>query len=172
MKKLNEKRKIENPGNMVKKCLIPGCNPNYRNRKGCCATEQKTPVFRLPRDEAQYSQWMNAMPYTNITTRFGDLRKTLARIVPYSLYKRKNKTKGSTICLARRASKLLTKTYSCSTKYKKSSMEVGKSSPDELDSSKEMNRVSYNDIVDRVVIKKKKNTILGVQLLHFVMIIL
>ena len=39
---------------MVKKCLIFACNPNYRNRKGCRATEQKTPVFRLPRDEAEF----------------------------------------------------------------------------------------------------------------------
>ena len=54
---------------MVKKCLIPGCNPNYRNRKGCRATEQKTPVFRLSRDKSEYSRWMKAMPCTNITTR-------------------------------------------------------------------------------------------------------
>ena len=33
-------------------------------------------------------------------------------------------------------------------------MEVRKSNPDELDSFREMDRVSYNDIVDRVVIEK------------------
>ena len=53
---------------MVKKCLIPGCNPNYRNRKGCRATKQKTLVFRLSRDKSEYSRWMKAMPHTNIIT--------------------------------------------------------------------------------------------------------
>ena len=37
---------------------------------------------------------------------------------------------------------------------KKSSMEVRNSKPHELDSFREMDRVSYNDIVDKVVIKK------------------
>ena len=34
-------------------------------------------------------------------------------------------------------------------------MEVRNCKPDELDSFREMNRVSYNDIVDSVVIKKQ-----------------
>ena len=36
-------------------------------------------------------------------------------------------------------------------------MQVRNSKPDELDSFREMDKVSYNDIVDRVVIIKKHN---------------
>ena len=45
---------------------------------------------------------------------------------------------------------------SCSTKYKKkkSFIEVLNSKPDELDSFRELDKLSYNNIVDRVVIKK------------------
>ena len=54
-------------GNMVKKCLIPGCNPNYRaiEQNYRRSTEQKTPAFRLPRDKSEYSRWMKAIKQTS-----------------------------------------------------------------------------------------------------------
>ena len=53
---------------MVKKCLIPGCNPNYRSRKGGVMIEEKRPVFRLPKDPAERTVWMNSMPYKDLKT--------------------------------------------------------------------------------------------------------
>ena len=52
---------------MVEKCLVPGCNPNYRNRKGNFISDEKTPVFRLPREQKELSRWLKTIPNTNLT---------------------------------------------------------------------------------------------------------
>ena len=83
------KYKLKNVFKYCPALLIPDCNPNYRNWKRCRATEQKTPVFRLPCDAAEYSRWMKAMPYTNITTRqesvICEKHWPDSRVVSYSL---------------------------------------------------------------------------------------
>ena len=68
-KKLEKKLEVreKNLARMVKKCFIPDCNPNYRNKKGERISKKKVPVFRLPQDPAECSSWMKSIPYVNLT---------------------------------------------------------------------------------------------------------
>ena len=140
---------------MVKKCLIPGCNPNYRSRKGCRATEQKTPVFRFPRDKSEYSGWMKAIPYTNITTRQDSVicEKHWPESYPTVSIKRRTSPKDPPSVWPGVPSSCVPRPTPAPRSTKKSSMEVRNSKPDEMDCFREMDKVSYNDIVDREVIK-------------------
>ena len=106
---------------MVKECLIPGCNPNYPNKKGCRATEQKTPVFRLPCDKSEYSRCMKAMPCTNITPRQDSVicENRWPESYPTFSIKGTTRPKDTPSVWPGVPPGLRTNTYSCSTKYKK-----------------------------------------------------
>ena len=141
---------------MMKKCLIPGCNLNYRNRKGCRATEQKTPVFRLPRDESEYLQWMKAMPCTNITTRQDSVICENHWQESYSTVSIEKRTqpKDPPSVWPDVPPSFVPRPTPAPRSTQNSFMEVRNSKSDELDTFREIDKVSYNDIVDRVVIKK------------------
>ena len=46
---------------MVKKCIVPGCNPNYRNRKGGFISDEETLIFRMPRNQEELSRWLKTI---------------------------------------------------------------------------------------------------------------
>ena len=54
---------------MVKRCTIPGCNPNYHSRRGAEFNKKKVPVFRFPSDKEERHAWLRAIiPLKNIVS--------------------------------------------------------------------------------------------------------
>ena len=53
---------------MVKRCTIPGCNPNYHSRRGAEFNKKKVPVFRFPSDKEERDAWLRAIPFKNIVS--------------------------------------------------------------------------------------------------------
>ena len=53
---------------MPKKCTIPNCHTNYRDRTGCVLiSNEKIPVFRFPGMNNGRDTWIRAIPYKNLT---------------------------------------------------------------------------------------------------------
>ena len=47
----------------MKKCLVPGCNPNHFSKEIPLEERKKAPVFRLPKYEDLLALWENAIPF-------------------------------------------------------------------------------------------------------------
>ena len=48
---------------MGKKCLVPGCNPNYFSKEIHMEKQKKTPVFRFSKDADQLALREKAIPF-------------------------------------------------------------------------------------------------------------
>ena len=97
----------------------------------------------------------NAIHKHHNYTRFGDLRKKLSRVVPYTVsIKGRTRPKDPPSVWPGVGSSCALRPTPAPGSIKKSSIEVRNSNPDELDSLREIDRVSYNDIVDMIVIEK------------------
>ena len=99
---------------------------------------------------------MKAMPYANITTRQDSVicEKHWSESCPTVCIKARTRPKDPTSVWPGVLQSCVPRPTPAPRSTKKSSMEERKSNPDKLDSFREMNRVSYNKIVDRIVIEK------------------
>ena len=148
MLSLRSRKKI-----MVKKCLIPECNPNYKNRKGQRASEKKVPVFRFPRDPTELSAWMKMLPFKDVKVTKDTVICERHWPTSYPTVSRKGKLRPRdppsvwpgvppSCCPDPPPPPPLTK---------RSSVEIRAVEPDEMDAFMDNDKVSYEDIVDRVV---------------------
>ena len=52
---------------MPKKCIVPKCRTNYRDRTGKTpCSDEKIPVFRFPKSNDELNTWIRAIPYKNL----------------------------------------------------------------------------------------------------------
>ena len=138
---------------MDKKCPVPGWNRNYQNRKGDFISDEKTPLFRLPRNQEELSRWLKTTPYENFTISKNSVicEKHWPASYPTESRKGKIRPRETPSVWPGVPQSCVPTPDAPPRKTLKSSFEVRGAQPDEMNMFQEQDRVNYSDIIKRVI---------------------